>query len=194
MGGSPCNWQGTLVEAFARYGEYAKVPSIWFYGDNDSLWGSELPKAMHAAYAKAGGKAELVSYGPWPYGDAHAMVTSYRSQSIWLEPTRKFMESVDLPTQRKFAIDSYPRPPKTDFAALARPDAIPRLGAEGRSAYERFLASARPRAFAVSAEGAYGWASEGPDSLAAAILSCQQRAKSKCELYAVDDDVVWVQR
>src|SRR5262249_47718364 len=122
---SPCNWQGTLVEAFAHYGENAKVPSIWFYGDNDSYWGSELPKTMYAAYEKGGGKAELVSYGTWPYGDAHGMVGSYRSLSIWLERTRKFMDIVGLPTQAKFAIDSYPRPQKTEFAALDRLDAVP---------------------------------------------------------------------
>jgi hypothetical protein len=183
-----------LVEAFSHYGEDAKVPSIWFYGDNDSYWGSELPKTMYAAYEKGGGKAQLVSYGTWPYGDAHGMVGSYKSLSIWLERTKKFMDSVGLPTQARFAIDSYPRPQKTEFAALDRLDAIPYIRAESRSAYERFLASAKPRAFALSKDGSYGWVSEGPDPLAAAIFSCQQRAKTSCELYAVDDDVVWSQR
>ena len=190
-GGAPCNWQGTLVEAFESYGKDARVPSIWFYGDNDSYWGSELPKALHAAYGKSGGKAELVSYGVFPYGDAHAMVGSYRSLPIWLEPTKKFMESVGLPTQVKFAIDSYPRPQKTEFAGLDRADAIPYIRAESRSAYEKFLSSAKPRGFAISKDGSYAWASEGPDPLAAAIFNCQQRAKSQCELYAVDDDIVW---
>jgi dienelactone hydrolase len=120
MSGSPCNWHGTLVEAFEAYGKDAKVPSIWFYGDNDSYWGSELPKAMHAAYGKSRGKAELVSYGTFPYGDAHAMISGDKSLSIWLEPTKKFMESVGLPTQVKFAIDSFPRPQKTEFAGLDR--------------------------------------------------------------------------
>jgi dienelactone hydrolase len=190
---APCNWQGTLVEAFESYGKEAKVPSIWFYGDNDSYWGSELPKTLYAAYGKAGGKAELVSYGTWPYGDAHGMVTSYKSLSIWLEPTRKFMESVGLPAQPKFAIDVYPRPPKTSYASIDHLDAIPYIRAESRNAYQRFLESAKPRAFAISKNGTYAWASEGPDPLAVAIVNCRERAKAPCELYAVDDDVVWAQ-
>ena len=193
VGGAPCNWQGTLVEAFETYGKDAKVPSIWFYGDNDSYWGSELPKTMHAAYGKGGGKAELVSYGVFPYGDAHAMVSGYRSVPIWLGPTTRFMESVGLPTQARFTIDSYPRPQKTGVAGLDRADAIPYVRAESKSSYERFLTSAKPRAFAISKDGASGWVSEGPDPLAAAIFNCQRRAKSPCELYAVDDDIVWSQ-
>ena len=31
-------WEGVLVRAFADYGEKTKLPSIWFYGDNDSFF------------------------------------------------------------------------------------------------------------------------------------------------------------
>lgn len=31
-------WQKNLVDAFGDYGQNVRLPSLWFYGDNDSVW------------------------------------------------------------------------------------------------------------------------------------------------------------
>ena len=81
-----------------------------------------------------------------------------------------------------------PRPPVLDIAA------VPFLGAEGRADYGRFLQQATPRAFAISADGAWGWAAAQPDAEATdarAISLCGQWGGGECRIYARDLAVVW---
>lgn len=186
-----CNWQQTMVEAFASYGRNAKIPSLWFYGDNDSYWGAELPKHLYEAYRNGSGEAQLISFGVYPYGDAHKMFGDSKGVPIWLEPTRAFMKKVGLPTAVTYNLIAYPRPAKSNFAAIDDATAIPHLPASKRDAYLKFLKASSPRAFALSSDGHYGWSSDGTDPLGSAILNCEKYANTTCSLYAVDEDVVW---
>jgi dienelactone hydrolase len=52
-----CGWRSALVTAFAEYGAQNKIPSLWMYGENDSLFGPELVARMHDAFEQAGGRA-----------------------------------------------------------------------------------------------------------------------------------------
>jgi dienelactone hydrolase len=72
---SHCDWQGALVDAFKAYGGSSTIPSLWFYGANDTHFGPTLAADMYKAYTSAGGKAQLVAYGPFKK-DAHGMVSS----------------------------------------------------------------------------------------------------------------------
>jgi len=71
--------------------------------------------------------------------------------------------------------------------------AVPHLGAEGRDDYARFLQQATPRAFALSPDGAWGWAAAMPDQAAteARALELCGRWGGGCRLYARDLVVVW---
>jgi hypothetical protein len=90
-------------------------------------------------------------------------------------------------------------PPATNFAPLQDADAIPNLDAAGRVAYRDWLTHAQPRAFALSADGHYAsiWGTRPADTTlpsdpkARALLWCERRAKAACQLYAVNDKVVW---
>ncbi|MGS0758017.1 hypothetical protein ACVBEH_27050, partial [Roseateles sp. GG27B] len=65
-----------------------------------------------------------------------------------------------------------------------------------RAAYQKFLESTGPRAFAVNAAGQWGYAS-GEDVMSRALSFCQRQvsqASQACSLYAVNDSVVWVQK
>jgi hypothetical protein len=83
-----------------------------------------------------------------------------------------------------------PAPPPTDFAALNDQTAIPYLNDAGRQSYLKFLALKKPRAFAIAPNGSFAGASRGEDPLAQAIQLCAKLNKG-CQLYAVDDAVVW---
>lgn len=89
------------------------------------------------------------------------------------------------------------------YAPLADAEAIPFVNPAGRKAYKDFLAKPKPRAFAIAANGAWGWsapieatyaATRYLDTIARAMERCERRGEGTCKLYAVDDRVVWEPR
>ena len=171
-----CNWESALASAFEAYGARTKLPSLWFYGDNDSFFPPGLWKDLHARYTAAGGNARLVAFGTFP-NDAHGMFASRAGLPIWVPEVEKFLDQLGLPSK--------PIPMKVDDAA-----AVPGLGETGRAGYANFLKSGLPRAFAIGSPGIWAWAAGG-DPAARAITNCQKNSKQPCKLYAVDDEVVW---
>jgi len=186
-----CSWQEALIEAIAAFGRSSRVPSLWFYGDNDSQWGDELPRAMFHAYRDAGGRAELISYGPFAAGDSHSMFVSPQGVPIWWPESERFLREIGLPTELRFGPGSTPRPQRTGYAEVTDSDALPHVDDRRRELYRRFLKLPMPRAFAIASTGNVGWAQGGTDPLAAALDNCERAARSSCALYAVDDEVVW---
>jgi dienelactone hydrolase len=185
-----CAWQAGLEAAFTNYGAHSQLPSLWFYGQNDSYFRPALATRLHDLYVGAGGKAELVVYGPFKR-DAHGTAGSRDGFSVWWPETRKFLESVGMPTEETVAIADEAPPADSKFAALDNVDAIPYLRDGGREAYRAFLGKETPRAFAVSSSGAWSWAEEGEDPVRRAMAACQKSSHTPCRLYAVDDHVVW---
>ena len=92
-----CLWRERLVDAFTYYGARTSLPSLWFYGANDSYFNPELAASMLTAYNHAGGHATLIAYGPFK-SDSHPMSSSPDGVAIWWPETEKFLKSLDLPT------------------------------------------------------------------------------------------------
>lgn len=188
--GEHCDWRGQLVQAFANYGAASKIPSLWMYGVNDSLFGPELVARMHAAFERAGGSARLVEFGPFKR-DAHGLIASRDGPRIWWRDTERFLEQIGMPTRETVAVADAPGVPATNFAPLDDIAAVPYLSENGRAAYREYLHKLSPRAFAVSPSGAWCWAEEGEDPHARALAACARSGGQPCQLYSVDDDVVW---
>ncbi|OGB24730.1 MAG: dienelactone hydrolase [Burkholderiales bacterium RIFCSPLOWO2_02_FULL_57_36] len=188
--GGTCQWQGELVTAFAEYGGKSTLPSLWFYGQNDSYFNHELANRLHNAYLTSGGNAKLVAY-PAFKRDAHGMVGSRDGVKIWWPETEHFLRQIGMPTEKVVTFAEKRPLPKTDFAAIDNVDAIPFLKDTGREAYRIFLSKSLPRAFALSASGEWSWAEEGDDPAERVLTSCQASSGAPCKLYAVDDYVVW---
>lgn len=93
-----CQWQPSLVSAFADFGGKTNVPSIWFYGANDSYFNPEVAAKMYAAYTSAGGHATLIAYGPFK-NDSHGMSSSSDGVQIWWPETEKFLQAIGMPTE-----------------------------------------------------------------------------------------------
>jgi dienelactone hydrolase len=187
-------WEAVLARAGSAYGKKATVPSIWFYGDNDSYFPPRVFQALHENYLAAGGQADLVEFGQFGR-DAHAMFGSPAGEKIWQPRVEAFMRVTGLPTDTVYpGLGVVPRmsvPSASGFAALSEDDKLPHIKATGRDGYRAFLTKQYPRAFALSAGGAWGWAEMGDDPLQRA--NCNKHAKHKpCKLYAVDDQVVWI--
>jgi dienelactone hydrolase len=185
-----CGWRSSLVSAFAEYGSQNKVPSLWMYGQNDSLFGPELVARMHDAFEQAGGKAQLVEYAPFKR-DSHGMLASRDGEKVWLGDTMRFLEQVGMPTEVVYKVPEPPMPQPTNFAKVEDVEAVPFLSENGKRAYAEYLTKMTPRAFAVSASGAWCWAEEGEDPDARALATCSAKSDKPCRLYSVDEHVVW---
>jgi dienelactone hydrolase len=194
-------WESVLVRAFGSYAKDTQVPSIWFYGDNDSYWPKDVWQAMHGRYSEnlpsaTEAKAQLVAFGTF-ITDAHSMFGHVDGQKIWQPEVDKFLAQIGLPNAITFAQYAAPVvlaiPAKTNFAEISSVDKLPHVRDTGKKGYERFLTMSYPRAFAIAPSGAWAWSSGQEDDLANALNSCNKNAPQKnCKLYAVNDDVVWV--
>jgi dienelactone hydrolase len=188
--GGSCDWKGQLVKAFGEYGRKNRIESMWMYGANDSYFGPELVNRMHGAFTAAGGHAQLVAYGPFKH-DAHTMLGSRDGQPVWQPEVDKFLAHIGMPVKAVYAVAEPPPQRKTNFAALDDAGAIPYLPERGREQYRAFLKKDSPRAFAVSSSGAWGWAEEGENPNERALAACNSASKQPCQLYTVDNDIVW---
>jgi dienelactone hydrolase len=185
-----CGWRSSLVSAFAEYGSQNKVPSLWMYGRNDSLFGPELVARMHDAFEQAGGSAKLVEYAPFKR-DSHGMLASRDGEKVWLADTMQFLQKVGMPTQVLYQVPEPPVPQATNFAGIEDVEAVPFLSENGKRAYKEYLTKMTPRAFAISANGGWCWAEEGEDPEARALAACSAKSDKPCRLYSVDEHVVW---
>jgi dienelactone hydrolase len=191
-------WQAGLARAAAGYAAETSVPSLWFYGDNDSYFTPSTWQDMAARYNAGGGKARLVAFGTFG-SDSHSLFGATKGQAIWQPEVTRFLAEVGLPSKplpalaRLGANPQTEVPPKTDFAAITEEPKLPFLSASGKAGYKLFLSKEVPRAFAIGPTGGWGWAEGGDDPLKRALDNCNRHAAGKCKLYAVDNDVVWTQ-
>lgn len=94
------DWDDTLVAAYASYGRAARYPSLWFYGDNDSLFPQPLPRRMFDAYlAQAHGPAtgaRFVDVGVFGRS-SHDFFDTPAGVAIWLPQVAAFFRALGLP-------------------------------------------------------------------------------------------------
>ena len=185
-----CDWQAALAKAYATLGAHNRIPSLWLYGANDSYFGPPLARRLFNSFAGSGGRGELFAYGPFKR-DAHLTLGSRDGVAVWLPATLRFLQGIGMPVQPVYGVAEPPPPPETHFALLDDIAAVPYLTEQGRAAYRAFLDKTAPRAFALSASGAWGWAEEGESPGYRALASCQRRSSTPCHLYSVDASVVW---
>ncbi|QRN55706.1 prolyl oligopeptidase family serine peptidase [Dyella caseinilytica] len=193
MKASDCNDpDDALIKAAGALGSRTSTPSIWFFGDNDALFATPVWHAMFDHYTAEGAPGELVAYGNFE-SNSHNLLGSGAGLSLWVPKLDAFLAKVNLPN--KLLHPEYlptPAPPPSHYAALDDVQALPYLGVHEDQAaafYQRFLAKPLPRALAIgtrSADDEFG----GFDPAARALERCSERSPN-CQLYAVDNDVVW---
>ena len=189
-------WQKTLARSAAGYAAQTRLPSVWFYGDNDSYFNAETFRPMYEKYVAAGGNARLVAYGKFG-SDSHGMFGARAGESIWQPEVTRFLASIGLPHEpltlyARFATAALSAmPPRTDFAALEDESKRPFVRDTGRAGYKSYLTKSFPRAFAIAPNGERGWADGGDDPLERSVDNCNKTGKGECKLYSADNFVVW---
>ena len=71
-----------LIEAAGAFGHAAKIPTLWFYANNDSFFGPELATSMAAAWQDNGGRVDLrlmPDYG----ADGHEIAADRGAWRLW---------------------------------------------------------------------------------------------------------------
>jgi dienelactone hydrolase len=180
----------SLVAAAAYYGAHTRIPSLWFYGENDQLFPPATWRGMYSRYTSAGGGAELVDIGVF-MSNSHEMLSYPESLPIWTPKVDAFLSRIGMPG--KLVNAGYlptPPPPPTGFAALDDVDAVPYIGDKGRAVYRQFLADSLPRVFVIAPDGTAAAFVRGFDPLARALRACGAHIAG-CQVYAVDRKVVW---
>ena len=132
------NWKEALAGGAASYARGTQLPSLWFYGDNDSYFDPPTWRAMFEQYTAAGGKAKLVAFGRFG-ADSHSLFGSPAGGAIWQPEMTAFLASIGMPSQpqaayAKFGVRSgMPVPRATDFAALDDETKVPHVRDTGRA-------------------------------------------------------------
>lgn len=189
-------WENNLAKGAAEYASQTRLPSLWFYGDNDSFFSTDTYRAMFDKYTSAGGAARLVAFGTFGT-DAHSMFGSNAGAKIWQPEVKKLLVTAGLPSEPTSAYAKYGTvslvaiPEKSNFAALEDVTKLPFVKDTGRAGYNNYLTRTLPRAFAIAPSGAWGWAEGGDDPLKRAMDICNRNGKGLCKLYSVDDYIVW---
>ena len=190
-------WQKALARGAKSYAKDTQLPSLWFYGDNDSYFNVETFHAMFDDYTAAGGQARLVAFGQFG-ADSHSLFGARAGAAIWQPEVSKLLASVGLPSEPQEAFSKFgdevlrAAAVASGFAPLSDDTKVPFLNDAGRIGYQAYLSKAFPRAFAVAPNGSWGWADGGDEPLARAISNCGKRqSRTDCKLYSVDDLVVW---
>jgi dienelactone hydrolase len=180
----------SLSQAAAHYAAQTTIPSLWLYGDNDGVFSPGVWHAMFDRYTSAGGRAELIAYGPF-MSNSHNLLGFPEGLRIWAPRVDAFLTKVGLPsevTHPEYLPAEFP--PPSNFAALDDVAAVPYLTDAGRETYRKFLSDPMPKVFVFSRNGLTASINGGFDPIGRAMKLCQEHAQP-CEVYAADDYVSW---
>lgn len=173
-----CNPEA-LIDAFASFGKTARIPMLWIYAENDHFFSLALAKRFHQAFTEHGGQAEFVA-APAFEADGHALFTR-AGAPIWTPYVDAFLE--------RWRLKLLDRPMPDDWAENVRfPDG---LRPRGKIAFLDYLDSRPHKAFAVSADGHFGWRAgiaETDEAGDLAIKRCQTMTTQPCRLAAEDGE------
>ena len=187
-------WESALVEAFGELGRASRLPSLWFYGDNDSHFPPEVWRAAHERHTAAGARATLAAFGRFA-DDAHRLFGAREGLRIWLPPVASQLHELGLPVRVDPRLDPMPDveagPPLRKVDA-GDADRLPIRSPSAREAFLDWLRIQEPKAFVISDDRRH-WASAwGPVRPAGrAIERCERLAGMRCRIYAIDDALVW---
>jgi dienelactone hydrolase len=169
-----------LVGAFAALGKRSRLPMLWVYAENDHFFGPALAQRFRDAFVGAGGKVTFVKAPPFGT-DGHGLF-SLTGIPLWAPMVDDFLKARNLVLRPNLL----PLPPLPNIP-------VPRqLLADGRKAFEEFLAGPQHKAFAMSPTGAWGrhfGVRTIEAAKASALANCPATAGA-CRVIVVDDTPV----
>ena len=172
--------EDALVSVIGSYGLSSRVPTLWLYAENDTFFGPSVVQRMHAAYAQAGGAAEVHVFGRLKE-DGHELWKRFDGNLLWLPTLDRFLRARGLPTWEAEPMEQIAK----------------RLGGPARDLFRSYLAAPTEKAFAVSRDRrlARYWSQEGDLEVARreSLAACERDSGGNCDVL-VEDFIATVTR
>ncbi|MGD9919986.1 MAG: alpha/beta hydrolase family protein [Pseudorhodoplanes sp.] len=176
-----CPKDEALVSAFKDYGSTGRVPSIWIYAKNDSLFNPSLVERMQSAYLDGGGDVKLVMYDKFGK-DGHEIFGDPNGRLRWLMEMDGFLRFHDLPATRRDQI-----------AELLK---LTKLEPRHAAFIDQYLAAPTSKVMVQTPDGNDYMTQYGASSLelarGALLKTCQERHKSAQPCKVVMENDTWV--
>jgi dienelactone hydrolase len=166
-----------LVDAFGELGKTVRVPTLWFYADNDHFMGPALARRFYERFTAAGGTASFVKLPA--FGDDGHHLFNAAGLALWRDRVDTFLREHALPTWPQRVVEATPALPPS-----------PLLQSHGREEFERYRASTGfEKAFAVSASHHFAFVSgrRSPEEAAHDALAECARNAGDCRIYAINN-------
>jgi hypothetical protein len=168
-----------LVKAMAVFGARTRIPTLWLYAENESLFPPALVARMHEAYNAAGGHADLREFPPVLYG-GHRLFADFKGRVAWLRALDSFLQANNMPNANRARAD----------AVMAAAKLSPRA----RQLVENYLSSPGQKFLAVtsSRKGAM-WLANPNESDGARdnlLTRCREKFGQECTVAMNGDEIV----
>jgi dienelactone hydrolase len=178
-----CPNDDALVTAYKAFGAKIRIPQLWLYAKNDSLFGPGLVGRLRDASLDGGADVKLISFKSMGR-DGHDIFATSEGRLAWLAEADGFLRAQRLPTW--------------DYAQVGKLIKTLRLKETDRAFIEGYMTAPAMKAMARSKSGAsrrfYFNAMDEDGLREAAIKACTLDANDPCEVVMEDDKVVapWV--
>ena len=168
-----------LVAAMATLGARTRIPTLWLYAENDSLFPPELVTRMRDAYAASGGRAELRMFPPVVH-DGHRLFADFGGRVKWLRAVDGFLQTHGMPN-----------------ANLARAEMVmstTKLAARARPVVEEYLSTPAPKLLIATPSGAGAYWVANPNDIEGArkrlLTNCRERSGAECTVVMENNELV----
>lgn len=176
--GDVCDFDG-LTSAMASFGARTRIPTLWLYSENDSLFPPHVVGRMRDAYAANGGRAELEMFPPILH-DGHRLFADFGGRVKWLRALDRFLAAHHMPN-----------------ANLARVDELMstiKLAASARPTVEEYFSTPMPKLLAVTASGGGAYWVANPNDIDGArtrvLARCREKSGADCRVVMENNEFV----
>ncbi len=168
-----------LVAAMATLGARTRIPTLWLYAENDSLFPPELVTRMRDAYAASGGRAELRMFPPVVH-DGHRLFADFGGRVKWLRAVDSFLQTHGMPN-----------------ANLARAEMVmstTKLAARARPVVDEYLSTPAPKLLVATPSGAGAYWVANPNDIEGArkrlLTNCREKSGAECTVVMENNELV----
>ena len=85
-----------MIDASKKFGAQTTVASIWFYGNNDSLFNRYVSDRMFSNYARGNPNSRFIPFGNFST-DAHLLFMDPKGRAVWEPFLTQFLHDVQAP-------------------------------------------------------------------------------------------------
>ena len=171
--------QDMPIAALASFGSQTRTPTLWVYSENDSNFGPEAARKVHAAYVAQGGVATLKIAPSLQPDDGHHIFQLPAGRQHWLAALDPFLREQRLPTWSAQQVDALMQ--KYNLPASRRPW------------LEGYFSLFTPKVLVRSPNGVmnYSASTSGIEpARKGAVESCEKAAKAPCNAIMTNFDMV----